>query len=300
MSGEAQAVGDVAHAQLVRPDETLVLATERRTRCAVRRVCHASSRETVVVQELPPVLDANPAAVRAVFVALVLLERSLRALPAKREITDCVWLLSVVEHTLDDRDSRRTHGRVALEHPSCRVVGRPRGDLGRNRSEPRLGVRCRVAAIATYCRLHVWVVASDNARQTQLLAEPVLVVAGRACLTRGLVRCSRCVGRASKTCYAETDVAARLLQQLMPLVLQAMITRRRSRRRLVAAFNAGGAVLAVSRCRVRRLVVSWQALDAISWSASTLSGARSVHARCVARRGYVRAIVAHARGGRIV
>lgn len=266
----------------------------------MRGVRDGSPREAVVVQQRVSVVDAEPPAVCAVFVAFVLLERALHALPATREVTDGARLLSDLAHALEDRDRRLTHGRVALEHHACRVVGRSRGDVGRDRSEPRVGVRGRVAAEVTACGLSVGAVAPDRARQTLLLAEPVLVVAGRACLARGPVRGSRfvCSGRASKARDAETDVAARLPKKLMPLALRAVIARRRSRGRLVAALGAGGAVLAVSRRRVRRLEVSRQALGARSRSAGTLSGARSVDALRVARRGCVRALVAHARGGR--
>lgn len=190
---EAQASRDVVHAKLARTDESLVLATEHRARCAVREVCDTSPREAVVMQQRVPVVDAEPPAVRAVLVPFMLLERALHALPATREVTDGARFLSHLAHTLEDRDCRRTHGRVALEYHACRVVGHSGGDVGRDRSEPRLGVRCRVAAIATYSRLHVWVVATDRARQTLLLAEPVLVVPGRACLTGALVHCSRFV-----------------------------------------------------------------------------------------------------------
>jgi hypothetical protein len=175
---EAQTRRDVAHAKPARSDEGLVLATEGRTRCAVREVGDAGAREAVVVQQGVPVVDAEPPAVRAASVAFVLLERALHALPATREVADGARLLPELTHTLEDRDCRRTHGRVALEHHARRVVGHSRGDVGRERPEPCLGVRGRVAAKVAYSRLHVRVIAPDRARQTRLLAEPVLVVPG--------------------------------------------------------------------------------------------------------------------------
>jgi hypothetical protein len=110
---------------------------------------------------------------------------------------------------------------------------------------------------------------------------------GRACmLDKG--SCQRLpfrlIWRAGKACRAETDVVVRLPKKLMPLVLWALIARGSSRSCLVVAFSAVGTVLAVSRRRVCRLEVSLQALDARSWSASTLSGARSIHELGVARR----------------
>ena len=297
VSGEAHAVGDVVHAQLPGANESLVLPTERRTRCALCRVCHASVRDAVVVHQRVPVVDAEPPAVRAVLVAFALLKRALHAPPAQQDVTDGARLLSGVAHALEDRDCRRPHGGVALEHHARRVVGRSRGDVGRDRPEPRLGVRGRVAAVVTDGGPHVWVVATDGARQTGLLAEPVLVVAGRARLAQGPVRLVR-DGRAGEAGDAEADGAARLPEQLVPLVLRALLARGRARRGLVAAPGAGGALLAVSRRRVRRLEVAREALGARSGSARTRSGARAVDALRVARRGRVRLRVAHARGGR--
>jgi hypothetical protein len=74
MSREAQALGDVADNNLARSDESLVMAAERRACSTVRRICHVSSRESIVVEQRVPVLDASSPAVGAVVVEFVLLE----------------------------------------------------------------------------------------------------------------------------------------------------------------------------------------------------------------------------------
>jgi hypothetical protein len=118
VSREAQALGDVADNNLARSDKSLVMAAERRTRSTVRRLCHASSRESVVVEQRVSVLDAGSPAVGAVVVEFVLLERTLPAPAAHREISDGARLLSDVAHALENRDCSLPHGGVALEnHP---------------------------------------------------------------------------------------------------------------------------------------------------------------------------------------